>query len=108
MSVVALIGVATGMAVLDIVSLSLVKAVSIGTMPTITLLLAIVLYALQPFIFYQALKLQGMAVVNLLWNVISSIIVTLVALLYFKEKLTHAKWIGVFISLLAIGLLTYD
>jgi multidrug transporter EmrE-like cation transporter len=46
-----------------------------------------------------------MAVMNLLWNVISSIAVTLVGILYFQEKLTNTKLLGAAFSIVAIALL---
>ena len=45
---------------------------------------------------------------NLLWNVISSILVTIVGIFYFKEGLTNTKLIGAFFSIVAITLLGMD
>lgn len=98
-------GIALGMAAIDIVALGLVKQVSQRHFTPLLILVSIVLYALQPLIFYAALRMQGLAVVNLLWNVLSSILVTTVALLYFREKLTPIKLVGVVFSILAIALL---
>lgn len=97
------------MASVDILSLSLVKAVHAGTVPLIGGLVAsVAFYATQPLLFYKALTFEGMAVINLLWNVISSIVVTLVGILYFKETLTNTKLLGAAFSIVAITLLSMD
>lgn len=94
------------MATIDIVSLGLAKAAYTGAVPLISGLVAsVVLYATQPLIFYKSLGFEGMAVMNLLWNVISSIAVTLVGILYFQEKLTNTKLLGAAFSIVAIALL---
>ena len=96
------------MATIDIVSLGTVKYVYIGKMPMVAMIGAVFIYALQPVLFLQSLSFQGMALMNLLWNVISSILVTLVGVWYFKESLTHTKAIGAIFSVLAIVLLSCE
>jgi multidrug transporter EmrE-like cation transporter len=96
------------MAGIDIVSLSLVKQYSLGKTTFIIMIIAIVIYALQPILFLYALQFEGMAVVNLLWNLLSSVTVSLVGIWYFKEKLTPAKTVGAILSVIAIFLLSFD
>ena len=96
---------ATFMAAIDIVSLSLLKMVHNGTFPFYGIFLSVLIYATQPLFFYSALSFEGMAVMNLLWNVISSFTVTMIGVFYFKERLTRTKMIGAALSILAIGLL---
>ena len=97
------------MASIDIAALGLAKAAHTGTVPVFAgLVTSVVLYAVQPLLFYNALSFEGMAIINLLWNVISSIVVSLVGILYFKEKLTNLKLIGAAFSIVAIWLLTLD
>jgi len=99
---------ASGMAVIDIVSLALVKQYSLGKTSIIAMIVAVCIYALQPIVFVYALEYEGMAVMNLLWNVLSSVTVSLIGIWYFKEKLTAAKTIGVILSIFAIFLLSLD
>jgi|UniRef100_A0A6C0KJK7 drug/metabolite transporter (DMT)-like permease len=97
------------MASIDIASLGLAKAAYTGAVPVaIGLAVSVLLYAIQPLLFYNALSFEGLAVVNLLWNVISSIVVTLLGILYFKEKLTNLKLLGAAFSIVAIWLLGMD
>jgi len=97
------------MASVDIASLGLAKAAYTGAVPVVIgLAVSVLLYAIQPLLFYNALSFEGMAVINLLWNVISSIVVTLLGILYFKEKLTNLKLLGAAFSIVAIWLLGMD
>ena len=98
------------MTVLDLVMMSTVKQVHVGTCPLQTgLPLATLLYALQPYVFLQAMKYTGggLAVVNLVWNLASSVLVTLMGVLWFGEKIQGARWIAVGMSLVALALFAY-
>jgi len=99
---------ASTMAAIDIVSLALVKQYSLGKTSILAIIVAVCIYALQPIVFVYALEYEGMAVMNLLWNVLSSVTVSLIGLWYFKEKLTAAKTVGVILSIFAIFLLSFD
>jgi len=44
---------------------------------------------------------------NLLWDVMSDVLVTSIGLFYFKEKLTKFKKMGVVLSIISIVLLTW-
>lgn len=103
---------ATVMAAIDVVSLGTVKyvwATPLSYVYTVSaMILAIGLYSLQPLLFYKALSFEGMAVANLLWNVLSSVLVTMIGVWWFKERLTHMKTLGAIFSILAIVLLTWE
>ena len=93
-------------AALDMISLGVVKSVFLGTLPFLALSVSLVVYGTQLGLFYHALKFEGLATLNLLWDVISSIFVTGLGILYFQEKLTNKKLIGFLFSAVAIFLLT--
>ena len=44
---------------------------------------------------------------NLLWDVMSDVIVTCVGLFYFSEKLTSIKKVGVLLSVISVILLSW-
>ncbi len=64
-------------------------------------------YSLQPYIFLKSLAHQSLTVMNLLWDVMSDVTVTIIGLFYFKEKLTKFKKIGVLLSVISIILLSW-
>lgn len=98
----------TLMAVLDIFMMSFLKMISIGTMPSWWgVPLSVSIYALQPLIFLKAMKYDGMVATNLIWNLMSNIIVTLQGIIIFGESIKGLRWVGIGMSLLSLCLLAY-
>ena len=98
----------TCMAIVDIFMMSVTKMVSIGSISTtVGIPLAISLYAMEPLIFLKAMKYEGMVVTNLVWNLMSNVIVTLQGVLVFGESIKGLRWLGICMSLLSLGLLAY-
>ena len=98
------------MAAIDLVMMASVKQVGSGAWPLRTgLPFATLVYALEPYIFLQAMKYtgEGLAVVNLVWNLASDILVTLMGVLWFGEKLHGTRWIAVGMSLVTLALFAY-
>lgn len=98
----------TCMAIVDIFMMSTTKMTSIGTLSTsVGIPLSIGFYAMQPLIFLKAMKYEGMVVTNLVWNLMSNMIVTLQGVLVFGESIKGLRWLGICMSLLSLGLLAY-
>jgi multidrug transporter EmrE-like cation transporter len=49
-----------------------------------------------------------MIVMNLLWDLISDVLVTANGVIYFKESLSHTKTLGVVFSIMGIYLLSCE
>jgi multidrug transporter EmrE-like cation transporter len=97
------------MASLDGVILSMLKAINLGWLQSLRwMAVPTLVYAVQPWIFLQSLKLESLTVMNLLWDVMSDVIVTLIGLFYFGETLTMSKKLGVVLSLVSVFLLTHE
>ena len=98
----------TMMAIVDIFMMSSVKMTSTGSIsPSWGVPFSVSVYALQPLIFLKAMKFEGMAVTNLIWNLMSNIIVTLQGVFVFGESIKGTRWLGICMSLLSLGLLAY-
>lgn len=96
------------MALLDIVMMSTVKMTSAGRLPTGPgLALSMALYALEPVVFLKAMNYEGMVVTNLVWNMMSNVIVTLQGVLIFGESIKGLRWIGVGMSIVALSIFAY-
>jgi multidrug transporter EmrE-like cation transporter len=96
------------MALIDTFSLSALKAYNLGWIAWRGIIpIVMLVYACQPLLFLESLKHSSLTVMNLLWDVMSDVIVTAVGLLYFSEKLTKFKRLGVFFSIMSIVLLTW-
>lgn len=98
----------TIMALIDIAMMGTVKMVSLKTLTyAVGVPLAVGLYALEPLIFLKAMSYEGMVVTNLVWNLMSNIIVTLQGVLIFGESIKGLRWVGIAMSLVALTLLAY-
>ena len=97
-----------GLSLIDIVTESLCKYYSIVLNKGIILIVAAcILYAVQPLLFTHALKYEGMGITNVIWNVISTALIIIVGVMVFKEKINTIQWVGIFLSIFAIILLSY-
>ena len=67
------------------------------------------IYVIQPFIMYRVLQMGGtVTVLNLSWDCLSSIIVTLLGVFYFKDKVKGLKLYGMMFAFLAVFLFALD
>lgn len=100
------------MATIDAIMLSTIRAINLGWINGYGwlkgirwMILPTIVYALQPWIFLKSLSFESLTVMNLLWDMTSDVLVTLVGLLYFKEEISRRKMAGVILSFVAICLL---
>jgi drug/metabolite transporter (DMT)-like permease len=96
------------MALIDVFILSSLKALNLGWIKWRgILIISMLVYSIQPLLFLESLNHSTLTIMNLLWDVMSDVLVTGVGLFYFSEKLSNLKKIGVFFSFISIILLTW-
>jgi drug/metabolite transporter (DMT)-like permease len=94
------------MASVDGLVMPLLKAKHLGMLKGIWMFpLSMLVYSIQPLIFYSALSLESMTVMNVLWDVMSDVIVTIIGFVVFGEILSTKQYIGIVVSLIGITLL---
>jgi drug/metabolite transporter (DMT)-like permease len=97
------------MASIDVSMLGIIKSFSIGSLKSILwMVVPTVVYAIQPWIFLKSLSFTTMITMNLMWDILSDILVTGVGLFYFKEKVSSTKLLGILFAFVSIFLLTYE
>lgn len=96
-----------GLSMNDIVMMTLVKNIVSGW-PIYWMIVPMLTYVLDPILFFFALKGEGMALMNLVWNLMSNVVVTLIGLFLFKEAVTTPKAFGIFLSFVALFFMTYE
>jgi multidrug transporter EmrE-like cation transporter len=101
------LGYGLGMAALDVTAFPIVKYVSMGLDP-VWMIIPMFLYAFEPLILLNSLKHESLTVMNLTWDLMSGVLVTCLGLFYFSEKVSLIKLCGVILSLISIGLLSYN
>lgn len=99
---------ATYLASIDSVILPILKAKKLGIITgTWMLPLAALMYSIQPLVFYQSLSTESMTVMNIMWDVMSDILVSIVGIFVFNEYLSPTQLCGLFLSVIGLVLLGY-
>ena len=102
------LGFAGLMAMIDALALSLLKKISTKALSFSFIPIAMLIYAIQPFIFLESLNFESMTVMNILWDLSSDIIVTFIGIVVLGEKIGFRKSIGIVFSFIAIYLFTFE
>ena len=98
----------TAMALIDTGMLGLVKEISTdGAKSLAFMIIPSIVYAIQPWIFLSALKYESLIVMNLMWDLLSDVLVTLLGLFYFGEKISSIRLLGLFLGMVSLSLLAY-
>jgi hypothetical protein len=92
---------------LDAVTLPVIKGVSTGW-PFKWMVIPFLLYASTPFIFLKGLAGESLVILNLVWDLFSDVIVTIIGLFVFAEKIPTTKLVGVALSFVSLFLMTYE
>ena len=96
------------MATVDVFMLGILKAINLGWVSKSLIFLPTLIYAMQPWVFLTSLNYESLTVMNLLWDVISDVLVTVEGLYFFQEKLSRTKMLGVGLSLISVFLLSWN
>ena len=103
------LAMATGMASIDALVMAGIKQYDMGVIPWRGIVpIAMLIYSFQPYLFLQALQYESMTVMNILWDIISDILVTVMGIFYFKEQISSMKQLGLAFAFVAIVLMSYD
>jgi multidrug transporter EmrE-like cation transporter len=96
------------MSILDVLMMSIAKFSSKGQIPYSTALpLATFIYAFEPFIFMKSLKYESLTAMNLIWDLTSDVMVTILGVFYFKESIKGLRWLAVMFAIFSLGLFAY-
>jgi multidrug transporter EmrE-like cation transporter len=97
------------MALIDITMMGTLKFIDQGKLAyAIGFPIATLLYAFQPYVFLKAMSHSNMLTTNLIWNLASNILVTLLGVFFFKEKIKGLKWLAIGLSLFSLGIFAYS
>ena len=92
----------------DVAMMALLKMEKIHLLHGVWILpLAMALYALQPVFFRYKLEYEGVGVLNVVWNTLSSILIALMGIYVFNEKISTTNAVGMVLSILGIILLKW-
>ena len=91
---------------MDVLAFPFVKHISLGGLSLGWMIVPTIFYALDPYILLQSMRFEGLAIMNLLWNMMSNILIIFIGVYLFEERITLLKWIGISLSLVSICLLS--
>lgn len=101
-------GFAAAMATIDSTMLTLIKYISTQKHHFGWIILPMIVYSLQPVLFFLSMQYETLTVMNLLWDVISDVVITGIGLFVFKEKIGPYKKLGVIFSFISIVLMSLN
>jgi multidrug transporter EmrE-like cation transporter len=93
--------------IIDSIALPTIKGISQGWNPWL-ILVPMVLYGLSPLLFLKALEKETLTIMNLVWDLTSNVLVTLIGVLMFAERLPPLKILGVCLSFVSLFLMSYE
>ena len=94
------------MATIDTGMLGLVKDIHTNG-SFLRMALPTVVYALQPWIFLSAMKFESLTIMNLMWDLVSDVLVSLIGIFYFKEVLSPVQMCGLFLGFISLLMMSY-
>jgi hypothetical protein len=89
------------LATTDMTAMSIMKQISVQSFSKMWMIIVTLIYAAQPWLFLKGINYTGMTVMNLSWDLTSDILVTIVGLFYFREKLNGTKILAVGFAMIA-------
>jgi hypothetical protein len=96
------------LAITDIISMSITKQITVGYLQNKWMVFAFILYGCQILIFKHGLELTSMTILNLTWNLFSSIVITLIGVYYFQEKINDLESYGILFALFSLFLFSVN
>ena len=102
------LGYGTVLALVDVVMMPITKGVANKTLPLWLMVIPTLVYAADPWIFLQSLKVETMVVMNLVWDLVSDILVTFTGLVILGEKVSTMKMIGIGLSFVSLYFLSHE
>jgi len=92
----------------DVMSFSITKYINLKKFNINFLLFPSLMYSFQIPLFFYALKFSNMSFINIIWNLLSTILVTLIGLFYFKEKVSRIQIYAILLGLISLILFSID
>jgi len=96
------------LAINDVFSFGISKLTYLKTISPTWIIIPVILYTFQLPLFYYGLNYSSMSILNISWNLISNILVTLIGFYYFKEPVNNIEIVGLIFAFLSIACFTYD
>lgn len=94
------------MALIDTSMLGLVKDIYLKG-AFLKMIIPTIFYAMQPWIFLSAMKFESLTLMNLMWDLMSDVLVSLIGIFYFKEVLSPVQMCGLGLGFISLLMMSY-
>ena len=97
------------LAIVDIIAFSISKKIYLhNNINKLWLIAPAIIYGFQIILFYYGLRFTTMIELNIVWNIVSSIVIAIMGIYFFSEILSNKKIIAMILGLLSIILFSLD
>jgi len=97
------------LAIMDLFSMYIIKNNVLGIFKSINwMILPTISFMLAPWVFRLGLNHSTMTLLNLSWDLWSDILVSILGLIYFRERLTIIKSTGLILAFISILLFSVE
>lgn len=98
----------TVLAIIDTGVLGLVKEISKDGVKSLAyMIIPTLAYSLQPWVFLSSLKGETMTIMNLMWDLLSDVLVSLLGIFYFGEEIGTVRLGGLILGLISLAMLSW-
>ena len=94
------------MAAIDTIVLPMINTIHKHNYDMYFMAIPMIIYALQPLLFKKSLEYGKVAQVNIMWDVLSDVFVTAIAIVFLHERYGMKESIGIGLGILSVALLT--
>lgn len=94
------------LATIDALVLPITKLTATGKLPIGWMVLPTLFYAADPWIFRSIMDTEYMTTLNVIWDIMSDVLVSIIGIVYFREHLGAKKLLGLFLGIAGIVLMT--
>jgi drug/metabolite transporter (DMT)-like permease len=92
----------------DILSFTITKYIYIHKLLLHLLIYPSILYCIQIPLFYFGLQYSTMITLNIIWNLFSSMLVSMIGFFYYREKLNTSKMVAILLGMISLLLFAFD
>ena len=89
----------------DTIKFPIMKKVTSGNWKKIYLIFVFIILAVQFYIVYRSLEKMGTIEINLIWDLVSVVLVSITGFLYLNEEFNYRKLIGILLAIISIYLI---
>jgi drug/metabolite transporter (DMT)-like permease len=99
---------AISMATIDVLTFPLIREISVRHLSMWYMLAPVILYAIQPMIFKLSMDYSSMTSMNLMWDITSDILVSIVGFWILKERFGIRTAFGIGFGMVSLFFFTWD